>query len=126
MHQSHWKSYQSFPLSGLLQTERNSVMWGITSSHTLFLKMLPDQAAYHAWLSESWRNFDGSYIIAVVDRKTIATAGAAMFSITPDLMRHLRIFVKIRKSLPGMPTGKKYPIFVSWSGQKMGPNMVTT
>ena len=25
-----------------------------------------------------------------------------------------------------MPTGKKYPIFVSWSGQKMGPNMVTT
>ena len=101
-------------------------MWGITSSYTLFLKMLPDQAAYQAWLSESWRNFDGSYIIAEVDRKTIATPGPAMFSITPDLMRHLRIFVKIRKSLPGMPTGKKYPIFVSWSGQKMGRNMVIT
>ena len=57
---------------------------------------------------------DGSYIIAVVYHKTIATAGPAMLSITPDLMRHLRIFhfVKIRNSLPGMPAGKKDPVFV--------------
>ena len=77
-------------------------------------------------LEKSEMQQDGSYIIAVVNHKTIATAGPAMLSITPDLMRHLWIFIKIRNSLPGMSAGKKDPVFVSWSGQKMGRNMVTT
>ena len=40
-------------------------------------------------LEKSEMQQGGSYIIAVVNHKTIATAGPAMLSITPDLMRHL-------------------------------------
>ena len=42
-------------------------------------------------------------------------------------MLHLEILIKIKKeSFRGIQTGKKDPVFVSWSGRKMESSMVTT
>ena len=69
---------------------------------------------------------DGSYIVSVLNHKTVATAGPAMLSINPDIMRHLMIYLKIRNSLPGISVEDRDPVFVSWSGRRMDSTMVTT
>ena len=69
---------------------------------------------------------DGSCIISVLNHKTVATAGPAMLSINPDIMRYLMIYLKIRNSLAGISVEDRDPVFVSWSGRRMGSTMVTT
>ena len=56
---------------------------------------------------------DGSYIISVLNHKTVATAGSAMLSINPDIMRHLIIYLKIRNSLSGTSVADRDLVFVS-------------
>ena len=70
---------------------------------------------------------DGSYIISVMDHKTVATSGPAMLSITDVIMRHLNTFVnKIRNQIKDMLCSDSAPVFVSWSGKKMATSMVST
>ena len=69
---------------------------------------------------------DGSYIISVLNHKIVATAGPAMLLINPDIMHHLRIYLKICNSLPGISLEDRDPVFASWSGRKMDSTMVTT
>ena len=66
-------------------------------------------------------------IFVAVNHKPITTAGPRMVSRTVDLTLHLEILIKIKKeSFRGIQTGKKDPVFLSWSGRKMESSMVTT
>ena len=70
---------------------------------------------------------DGSYIVTVMEHKTVVTSGPAMLSIRTDLMGHLKIFVcKVRDRLENIRTDDESPVFTSWSGKTMATSMVST
>ena len=68
-----------------------------------------------------------SYIVTVMEHKTVVTSGPAMLSIRTDLMGHLKIFVrKVRDRLENIRTDDESPVFTSWSGKTMATSMVST
>lgn len=70
---------------------------------------------------------NGSYVISVMDHKTIASSGPAMLSINEAIMRHLRVFIlKLRNKIQYMLSCDVNPVFPSWSGRRMDSSMVTT
>ena len=71
--------------------------------------------------------WNGLCIFLTVKQKPVPTDSSRILFRTVDLMVHLEILIKIKKeSFRGIQTGKKDPVFVSWSGKKMESSMVTT
>ena len=70
---------------------------------------------------------DGSYIVTIIEHKTVATSGPAMLSIRHELMTHFQTYVqKLRNRLENIRHDEKAPVFTSWSGKTMATSMVST
>ena len=70
-------------------------------------------------LQKSKLRWNGLCIFVALNAKPIATAGPTMLSRTVDLMLHLEVLIKIKEYFRDIQTGKKDPVFISWSGRKM-------
>ena len=81
--------------------------------------------AIKKWQQSKMR-WNGLPIFVAVNHKPVPIAGPTMLFRTVDLMLHLEILIKKKVSFRGIQTGKKDPVFVSWSGRKMESSMVTT
>ena len=68
---------------------------------------------------ETKNRWNGLCIFVAVNHKPVPTVGPTMLSRTVDLMLHLEVLIKIKEYFRDIQTGKKDPVFVSWSGRKM-------
>ena len=66
------------------------------------------------------------HIIRVLNHKTIDTHGPARVILTKPLYSHIDVYIKeMRSKLPGVESGGKQPLFLSWMGKTMQSNQMT-
>ncbi|XP_066925272.1 uncharacterized protein [Clytia hemisphaerica] len=69
---------------------------------------------------------DDTYIVNVVDHKTLDTSGPANIVLELNLYKESKYYLKyFRNSLEDIERKKTSPFFVSWNGNKMSSSMVT-
>ena len=67
-----------------------------------------------------------TYLVAVLNHKTLSTSGPAMLCFTTELYNITNRYLKhFRSSLEGLDVKKTHPLFISWSGKKLSSSMVT-
>ena len=72
------------------------------------------------------RKNKSTYVVNVLVHKTDGTYGPAALAVQATTYNYMKIFINdMRNNIPGIRKRRKYPVYASWTGNKMSTSMIT-